>query len=100
VIDTAFCVLQKFGIVDGTQKQPKCNSFALYINSIPKGGQNSRETSQLMFGKIFNIEAFTGPVDAKNNDGAADLLVTQSGNLRQCILDYCGCSKDTMDICG
>jgi hypothetical protein len=42
-------------------------------NLIPSGGQKSKKeiAQQLMCGKIFKMEAFTGPTHA-NNDGAVD----------------------------
>ncbi len=97
----------KFGIVVGTQPKDNPNAILLpYVfifsdnNSIPSGGQKSKETAQLIFRKIFNLEEFTGHADA-NNDGAADHLGSHS--IRKFAATHtrrCGCNKDDKDIRG
>jgi hypothetical protein len=106
-MDTAFCVLTSLALWMELNLRSNPNAIlSPYVfnfsddNSIPSGGQKSKETAQLIFGKIFKMEAFTGPADA-NNDGAADHLGSHS--IRKFAATHtrrCGCSKDDKDIRG
>jgi Transcriptional activator of glycolytic enzymes len=101
-MDTAFCVLTSLALWMELNLRSNPNAIlSPYVfsfsddNSIPNGGQKSKETAQLMFGKIFKMEAFTGP------DGVADHLGSHS--IRKFAATHtrrCGCSKDDKDIRG
>ena len=103
-MDTAFCVLTSLALWMELNLRSNPNAIlSPYVfsfsddNSIPNGGQKSKETAQLMFGKIFKMEAFTGP----DGTGVADHLGSHS--IRKFAAAHtrrCGCSKDNKDIRG
>jgi hypothetical protein len=100
LIDTAFlhfCVLTNLALWIELNLRSNPNVFKLLDNnSILSGGQKSKKeiAQQLMCGKIFKMEAFTGPTHA-NNDGAVDHLGSHS--IRKFAPKHSHCCRFTND---
>jgi hypothetical protein len=103
-IDTSFCVLASLSL--WMELNLKANPNALlspYLfnfcddNSIPAGGQKSKETAHNMFNKIFRMADFNG----STTNGGTDSLGSHS--IRKFAATHArksGCSKDDRDIRG
>jgi hypothetical protein len=103
-MDTAFCVFASLSFLQ-MEVNFRTNPNALlspYLfsfcddNSIPSGGQKSKETAHNMFNKVFKMEEFIG------SDAAADNMLG-SHSIRKFAATHArcsGCSKDDKDIWG
>jgi hypothetical protein len=102
-MDTAFCVYASLSLWMEVNLRTNPNALlSPYLfsfcddNSIPSGGQKSKETAHNMFNKIFKMEEFTG-------SGAAADNMLGSHSIRKFAATHArrsGCSKDDKDIRG
>ena len=103
-MDTAFCVFASLSLWMELNLRSNPNALlSPYLfsfcddNSIPAGGQKSKETAHNMFNKIFKMEEFIGP-----GAGGADNMLG-SHSIRKFAATHArksGCSKDDKDIRG
>ena len=102
-IDTAFCVLASLSL--WMELNLKNNANALlspYVfnfcddNSIPTGGQKSKETAHNMFNRVFRMAEFNGTTTGgTDNLGSHSIRKFAATHVRKS-----GCSKDDKDIRG
>jgi Transcriptional activator of glycolytic enzymes len=103
-MDTAFCVLVSLSLWMEVNLRSNPNALlSPYLfnfcddNSIPAGGQKSKETAQIMFHKVFKMEEFNNAavIGADNMLGSHSIRKFAATHARRS-----GCSKDDKDIRG
>jgi len=106
-MDTAFCVFASLSLWMEVNLRSNPNAvLSPYLfnfcddNSIPAGGQKSKETAQIIFHKVFKME-FNAAVAGGDNIGADNMLGSHSIRIFAATHARCsGCSKDDKDIRG
>jgi hypothetical protein len=103
-MDTAFCVFVSLSIWMELNLRRNPNALlSPYVfsfcddNSIPAGGQKSKETAHNMFNKVFKMEEFVGTGQEDNSSmlGSHSIRKFAATHARKS-----GCSKDDKDIQG
>ena len=102
-MDTAFCVFASLSLWMEVNFRTNPNALlSPYLfsfcddNSIPSGGQKSKETAHNMFNKVFKMEEFIGSDAAADNMlGSHSIWKFAATHARRS-----GCSKDNKDIRG